>query len=131
MLPSQEKILKRNTDFKELVLSCFCKCIETEHNRVKDILEAEREDHDQRLYEWTLRQFKGNTIINNQFPKEARPEHIEAVLAMFDELADDDIKYMPLVEGKADLNNYVDWDLSKPLIKAKIIASEYLYGLAL
>ncbi len=59
---------------------------------------------------------------------EARSEHIEAVLATFNELSDDDIVYL---NDGSDLNNYVDWDLSKPIIKAKIISSEYLYGLAL
>jgi len=49
---------------------------------------------------------------------------------MFDDSNDDDIEY--LTQGdKVNLDKYVDWDLSKPIIMVKIISSEYLYGLAL
>ena len=148
MLPSKERILKRNDGFRELVLSCFGSCVEQELARVKPLLiQAETEaqdeniteeekytlpDYELRLYNWIKKQLKNSDIINPSSPLQAKPQFIEAVLAMFDDTAGDDIKYAEITEGgKIDLDNYVDWDLSKPIIMNKIISSEYLYGLAL
>ena len=137
MLPSQEQILKRNTGFKELVLSSFTKAGEEELARVKSLIANAGEsyvmpDHEDRLYLWLTNQLKNNIIINPSAPLEAKSQYVHAVLALFNELDDDDIEYTAIPEGeKVDLNNYVDWDLSKQIIKAKIIDSEYLYGLAL
>lgn len=151
MLPSREKILKRNAGFKELVLSCFGSCVEQEHKRVKPltILAAEHEVmkangqaeptdgwyelpvHEERLFNWIIKQVKTNTFIEPTRPLEARAHHVEAVLALFNDEQDDEIVYVQVEEGKQpDLNNYVDWDKSKPIIMKKIIDSEYLFGLA-
>jgi len=154
MLPSQKRILKRNDGFKELVLTCFGECVNDEHERlyplktkseIDKVLKAENEENgisepeegyyvlpaeDERLFVFILAQLKNNIFINPASQFEAKPHFIEAILAMF-KLDDDDITYTPLIEGKVDYNNYVDWDESTAIIKAKIIDSEFLYGLAL
>ena len=73
MLPSTEKILKRNDGFKELVLSCFGSLINQEHARlypkvskhnltIKDSLSVGDEnylvlpDYELRLFDWLLKQ---------------------------------------------------------------------------
>jgi hypothetical protein len=156
MLPSKEKILKRNDGFKELVLSCFGSLINKEHARVYALNEqaaqaaaqkAEDEaadpptappvegyytvpDYETRLFNWLLKQLKSSDIINQNSQLQAKAHYVEAVLAMFDDAAEDDIKYLPQGE-QIDLNEYVDWDLSKPIIMNKILESEYLFGLSI
>jgi hypothetical protein len=148
MLPSKERVLKTNDGFKELVLTCFGSCVRQEHSRLYHDYVKEQEsqaqglsegmegffvmpDHEKRLFDWILKQLKSNEIINPQSAKQAKPHHIEAVLAMFDDSESDDLIYIEIPEGKeVDLNNLVDWDKSKSIIMNKILESEFLYGLA-
>lgn len=158
MLASQKKILKRNDGFKELVLTCFGDLVTEEHARLYQLytmqLEAEAQkkkdesnsteppeegyysmpDHEKRLFDWLLTQLKSNIFINPSKPLEAKAHHVEAVLSMFlsGDADGEDIEYMEVKEGEnVNLNDYVNWDKSLPIIKAKILASEYLYGQSL
>ncbi len=125
MLPSVEKKMNDNTDFKKLVLSAIRSCIKDYlddfttngvSNKAESLLLSQ-------CYSWTK---NGDTFINsfsNATKSQADAKYVSGILTLFDDTEDDSVTLL-------DDGITPDPDVAKEELKTKIINNNYLYLLA-